>query len=418
MSETETSASATATANRSHHSKTALLGWALPAMEAMAEQDREFVVVGPEAFQSYADEHGIEFVGWDFDRRNEHSNELVGKLREKGVTLTVPLYEECVTWSGSLNAQLRQNPRLFNRALLFRDKAMMKRKAQLSGIRVGVFEEADGHEDVERFFKRVNTALLKLDGETEDPVHLKPLSAAGSVGHRMIRTKEDIAKLDDSNFPCLLESHLDGQEFSCEVFIHNRKIRFLNITEYVHLGYSNFVPCSPKLESQRARIREEIEKLIDAFEIDYGMIHPEYFITSDGKLNFGEVAARVPGGHIFDLIQRAYGFNPFYGLVLCSDPNSTEEELADFFPAEDEFEGYAASLMVYPRKKRIEKLSVPEELENHPFFERHDLFEPMAAKVPDREGFGNHYGTVFLCGDNPDTMRQLLLHYEDVDFYV
>jgi hypothetical protein len=42
----------------------------------------------------------------------------------------------------------------------------------------------------------------------------------------------------------------------------------------------------------------------------------------------------------------------------------------------------------------------------------------MPHKVgSDREGYGNHYGTIFLKGDDPERMRSLLVHYEGVDFY-
>jgi len=395
----------------------ALLGWSLEAMEGMDKLGRRFVVVAPEAFGPAAAENGLDFVAWDFERLTENSGELANALKDKGVSVAVPLYEECVTWAGAINGMLRDDPRLFNRYHLFRDKAMMKRKAQMSGLRVGVFEEADSKEDARRFFKRVQKALLKLEGEVDDPIHIKPVAAAGSVGHKMIREESDIDGLDETLFPCLMESHLDGQEFSCEVFVHERKIRFLNITEYIRLGHSNYVPASPGLNERRPLIRTACEQLIEAFDIEYGMIHPEWFITSDGKLNFGEVAARVPGGHIFQLIQMAYGFDPFAAFALCCDPTTTEDELAEFFPDEADHERFAGCLMVYPKGKVAKELHFPEELEADDFFVSHNLFVPATPKVADRVGFGNHYGTIFFKGDDPERMRKLLLDYEEYDFY-
>ena len=201
----------------------------------------------------------------------------------------------------------------------------MKRKAQLAGIRVGVFEEAKNKEDINYFFKRVNQALIKIDGDSLDPIHVKPFDKAGTVGHRMIRELQDIEEIDDSEFPLLMESHLEGQEFSCEAFIHNGKVKFLNITEYVRLGHCNFVPASPSLEEWRPKIKEAIQQLVDSFEIKYGLIHPEFFLAPDGTLYFGEVARGLPGGHIFQLIERVYSFSPFQAQVLCSDPDTTKK---------------------------------------------------------------------------------------------
>ncbi|WP_349409374.1 ATP-grasp domain-containing protein [Pseudalkalibacillus sp. SCS-8] len=397
---------------------TALIGWSLPAIEACAKLDKPFVVVGPPDFEHFAEKNDITFIGWNFDRLNEGSDLLFKKLKALGAEVAVPLYEECVEWAGALNSRFRQEPRVFNRSLLLRDKGMMKRKAQIAGIKVGVFEEAHSKDDVKRFLKRVNEALLKVEGDKNDPIHVKPLDKAGSVGHRAIEDPEEIDALTDNDFPLLMESHLDGQEFSCEVFVHNGKIQFLNITEYVKLGYSNFVPASPSLEEKRPQIRKAIEQLINAFEIEYGVIHPEYFITPDGTLHFGEVAARVPGGHIFDLIERAHGFNAYQAQILCSDPNTTEEELRNFFPSDErEPEGYAGCLMVHPHINYIQDLNVPEELEEHPYFEKHDMFTPEQGKVSERVGFGNHYGTIFFYGKDSEEMRGLLKQYEKYDFY-
>ena len=184
------------------------------------------------------------------------------------------------------------------------------------------------------------------------------------------------------------------------------------------LGHSNFVPASPALEEWRPQIQNQIQKLVDAFEIKYGVIHPEYFISHDGTINFGEVAARVPGGHIFDLIEKAYGFNAFQAQILCSDPDTTEEELNAFFPEEvTSAKGYAGSLMVYPRVRLVEKLDVPEELKVDSYFDKHDLFIPVTSKVAERVGFGNHYGTIFFFGQDSERMKELLKQYESYDFY-
>ncbi|MEX1024418.1 MAG: carboxylate--amine ligase [Planctomycetota bacterium] len=397
----------------------ALLGYCIESIEAAQRLGYDFVVVVPPGYEVGLEAEGIRALSWDFERINDRSHHLARDLKAMEVRLAVPLYEETVEWSGALNANFFDDPRLFNRAWLFRDKAMMKRKAQMSGIRVGVFEEVDSRVGVRRFFERVNTAAGVLDGDVSFPIHMKPTSAAGSVGHRMIRGLEDLDTIPDTDFPCMVESHLDGQEFSCEVFVHDGKIRFLNINEYIHLGFSQLLPPTPKLEAMRPMIRTAVEELIDAFGIQHGLLHPEYFIDSKGRLNFGEVANRIPGGHIFELIQRAYGFDPFAGQILCSDPSTTEEELAAFFPDEVEGKrGHAGNLLVYPRQSYVTELSIPEELTAEPYFVKHSLFEPVHQKVAARTGFGNHYGKIDFFGEDPERLRSVLERFEDVDYYV
>lgn len=397
----------------------ALLGWSLNAIEAIDRFDRRYIVVAPDWAKQYAEDNDIPFMAWNFDRLNERSMELGETLKEMGVDVAVPLFEETVEWAGAVNAVLLKDPKLMNQAFLFRDKGMMKRRAQLGGIRVGIFEEADDKRDVMKFLKRVNSALLKLDGDPNDPIHLKAFDKAGCLGHRVIRTPEDVDNIPDDEFPCLLESHLDGWEFGVEAFVKDRKIQFLNISEYVRLGYSVFVPASPELEKWRGRVEEEVNKLIEAFDIDFGFLHPEYFVTNDGKMYFGEVAYRPPGFNAFELIERAYGFNAYQAMVLMFDPKATKEEVEKFFPTPvKDAKGHAGTFGVYPRRRVISSLEIPEETENDPYFEFHELAPPLENKVTKRNAFGTHWGLVYFFGEDPMRMRELLSEQEELDFYV
>jgi hypothetical protein len=397
----------------------ALLGWSLGAIDAAERFDRRYVVVAPDWAESYCEENGIPYVPWNFERLNDRSMEIAEKLRDMGVDVAIPLFEETVEWAGAINAVIQGNPRLHGQAILFRDKALMKRRAQLGGIRVGIFEEAHDRGDVIRFLKRVNQTLLKLDGDPNDPIHVKAFDKAGCLGHRVIRTADDIDTIPDDEFPVLMESHLDGWEFAVEAWIHNGKVQFLNISEYVTLGYSVFVPASPELEAWRPRVEQEIEKLIKTFDIENGFIHPEYFVTSDGTMYFGEVAFRPPGFKVFELLERAYGFNAYQGLIVCFDPKTTDEEIAAFFPKEVvDANTHAGCFGVYPRRRVVSDLDIPEETENHQYFESHELTAPMENKVTKRSAFGTHWGLVYFVGEDPGTMRDLLKHQEELDFYV
>ncbi|TYC63865.1 carboxylate--amine ligase [Marinobacter sp. BW6] len=397
----------------------ALLGWSINAIKAAQKFDRRYIVVAPDWAADFCTANNIPFIPWDFVRLNDRSMEIAHRLKDEGVDVAVPLFEETVEWSGAINSVLLDNPRMYGQSILFRDKALMKRRAQLGGIRVGIFEEAHEKEDIVRFMKRVNQTLLKLDGDPDDPIHVKAFDKAGCLGHRMIRTLEEIDQIPDEEYPLLMESHLSGWEFAVEAWIHNGKIKFLNISEYVTLGYSVFVPATKELESWRNAITKQIELLIKTFDIKFGLIHPEYFVTADGEMYFGEVAYRPPGFKAFELIERAYGFNAYQASMLVFDPKSTPEEVDAFFPREVvDAKGYAGCFGVYPRRRVVSKLEMPPECTEHPYFESHELLEPTEETVPDRSAFGTHWGLVFFFGDDPIKMRDLLKAQEDLDFYV
>ncbi|MFB4164956.1 acetyl-CoA carboxylase biotin carboxylase subunit family protein [Alteribacillus sp. JSM 102045] len=406
--------------------KTALIGWSLPSIEAIDQLNRPFVIVGPPGMEDYAKKYDLPYISWDFEDFKkrvsmeevcDHCEELYNKLEKENVKLAIPLFEDTVEWAAAINSRLQNDPKIFKHALLFRDKAKMKRRALMGGLKVGVFEEARDKEEVKQFLRRINDALLKEEEEI-DPIHVKAFNKAGDVGHHIIRSEKDADQLKGDSFPCLLESHLDGVEVSCEVFIHNGKIQFLNITEYIVFGYSMMAPPSPPIEKQRKKIRGAVQALIKAFDIKHGLIHPEFFIDENGSISFIEVANRIPGGNIFDLIQKTYNFNPFQAYILVSDPNTPEEELKKLFPKENKAKGHAGSLMVYPRVEKIEKLNVPQELEEHPGFDRHTMFTPVQRKVEESEGFGNPHGVVFFHHDEYDHVKQPLQDYAEHDFFI
>lgn len=397
----------------------ALLGWSVNAIKAAQKFDRRYIVVAPNWAADFCTANNIPFIPWDFIRLNDRSLEIAQRLKAEGVDVAIPLFEETVEWSGAINSVLLGNPRMYGQSILFRDKALMKRRAQLGGIRVGIFEEAHEKEDVVRFMKRVNQTLVKLDGDPDDPIHVKAFDKAGCLGHRMIRSLEEIDSIPYEEYPLLMESHLDGWEFAVEAWIHDGKIQFLNISEYVTLGYSVFVPATEELESWRNAITKQIELLIKTFDIQFGLIHPEYFVTSDGTMYFGEVAYRPPGFKAFELIERAYGFNAYQASMLVFDPKSTPEEVDKFFPEEVvDAKGYAGCFGVYPRRRVVSKLEMPKECIEHPYFESHELVSPAEETVPDRNAFGTHWGLVFFFGDDPIKMRDLLKAQEELDFYV
>ena len=397
----------------------ALLGWSLNAVEAVDRFDRRYVVVAPAWAEEYCNEHEIPYILWDFERLNDRSMEIAETLKAKGVDVAIPIFEETVEWAGAINSVLLDNPRLLGQAMLLRDKSLMKRRAQLGGIRVGIFEEAHERDDVIRFLKRVNQTLLKLDGDLNDPIHLKAFDKAGCLGHRVIRTPDEIDSIPDEEFPVLMESHLDGWEFAVEAWIHNGKICFLNISEYVTLGYSVFVPATPELEQYRPEITRQIEKLIKTFDIDFGFVHPEYFVTSDGEMYFGEVAYRPPGFKVFELLERCYGFNAYHALVLAFDPKTTAEEIEAFFPKEVvDAKGHAGCFGVYPRRRVVSRLAMPEETEEHDYFDSHELTPPLEEMVTKRTAFGNHWGVLYFFGEDPYTLRNLLKRQEELDFYI
>jgi hypothetical protein len=134
---------------------------------------------------------------------------------------------------------------------------------------------------------------------------------------------------------------------------------------------------------------------------------------------FGEVAYRPPGFKVFELLERVYGFNAYQALIVSFDPKTTEEEITEFFPREiEDAKCHAGCFGVYPRRRVVSRMELPEETEDHPYFESHELTQPLEETVTKRTAFGTHWGLIYFTGDDPYTMRDLLKKQEELDFYV
>jgi hypothetical protein len=101
----------------------ALLGWSLAAVEAAESFNRRYIVVAPDWAEEYCTKHNIPYMPWNFERLNDRSMEISDNLKEMGVDVAIPLFEETVEWAGAINSVLMDNPRLFGQSILFRDKA-------------------------------------------------------------------------------------------------------------------------------------------------------------------------------------------------------------------------------------------------------------------------------------------------------
>ena len=107
------------------------------------------------------------------------------------------------------------------------------------------------------------------------------------------------------------------------------------------------------------------------------------------------------------------------GMILAFDPKTTEQEITEFFPKEvEDADGYAGCFGVYPRRRVVSRLEIPEETEDHPYFESHELTPPMEETVTKRTAFGTHWGLVYFRGADADEMFTLLKRQQELDFYV
>jgi biotin carboxylase len=107
----------------------------------------------------------------------------------------------------------------------------------------------------------------------------------------------------------MAEACVRGVEMSVESLVSDGVPVFVNVTEYYEPRWANLLPARLP-EAQRAALLDLNLCAIRALGVGRGITHLEVFLTAEGFV-FGELAARPPGGHLMELIELAYGFDPW-----------------------------------------------------------------------------------------------------------
>lgn len=304
----------------------------------------------------------------------------VQKIKPQAV---VALTEKAVLPAAALREKLKGAGLSYAQALRCRDKFEMKRHAQKHHIPTTEFLILDS-EKIRS--KKINGTSLIHDLGV--PLVVKPRLLSGSRGFRLVEDPRDLDLRECSDF--LAERFVDAQEVSTELFVHSGKIVFQSITEYYVPLAINIVPARlPKALCRDIQILSQ--KVVDAFEIERGMVHLEVFLTSQGVL-FGELAVRPPGGYLMELLRLSYGFNPWLALG--------ELELGRAFEFPKKVLQSTASWVVHPGNREtgyLKEVQGLEDLSRLSSYVASRIKVKPGQKIEPRLGSGEHVGWVILA---------------------
>ncbi|MEU5765523.1 ATP-grasp domain-containing protein [Streptomyces asoensis] len=148
------------------------------------------------------------------------------------------------------------------------------------------------------------------------PVVVKPLSSAGSDGVELVADAaafERTALRRAAERPLLVESALEGPEYSWEALVRDGEVWFSNLTAKTTTGPPHFVEVAHRaavsLPAPDAdRVAALGRSVIDAIGMRTGIVHLEFRMTDAGPAVM-EVAVRTPGDYIMELCSLAYGID-------------------------------------------------------------------------------------------------------------
>ena len=194
----------------------------------------------------------------------------------------------------------------------FRDKLAMRERARKEGILVPEFVHVLNHDNLREFMSRVPSPWL-----------LKPRSQASGIGMKKIHSQEELwpwlDRLGDQQSFYLLEQFVPGVVYHVDSVVSERGIAFAEAHAYgtppldtSHQGGVFTTRTLPREAQETKSLLEINRNLIEGLGLVRGVTHAEFLRShAGGKFYFIEVAARVGGAYISDVIEAATGINPW-----------------------------------------------------------------------------------------------------------
>ena len=192
----------------------------------------------------------------------------------------------------------------------FRDKLAMRARAKETGILAPEFVHVLNYDSLREFMSRVPGPWL-----------LKPRSQASGIGMKKIHKQEEVwpwlDQLGDQQSFYLLEQFVPGSVYHVDSVISESEVIFAEAHGYgsppletSHQGGVFTTRTLPRNADETRTLQEINRNLIEGLGLVRGVTHAEFLKAhADGKFYFLEIAARVGGAYIADIIEAATGIN-------------------------------------------------------------------------------------------------------------
>jgi biotin carboxylase len=195
-------------------------------------------------------------------------------------------------------------------AACYRDKLAMRTHARSMGFLVPEFCPVLNYDDLREYMARVPAPWL-----------LKPRAEASALGIRKIHEPEELWRaldmLGDEQSHFLLEQFVPGDIFHVDSIVSESRVVFAAVHQYgrppmqvMHEGGVFTTRTVDRSSRDSQQLTALNARLAPSLGMVRGVTHGEYIRAhADGRYYFLEIAARVGGAFISDLVEAATGVN-------------------------------------------------------------------------------------------------------------
>jgi biotin carboxylase len=198
----------------------------------------------------------------------------------------------------------------------FRDKYAMAVKARDAGLTVPEFVPAINNDEVRAYLERV-----------PPPWVMKPRSDVSAIGIRKLENADEVWQtieelnqretLRERASYHVLARFIPGEVYHVDSLVYDGRVAFAGVNKYgrpplqvAHGGGAYISQTIPHDSREKRKLLEINRRLVKAMRMQTGATHAEFIKSdADGDFYFLEIAARVGGAYIADVLEAASGIN-------------------------------------------------------------------------------------------------------------
>jgi biotin carboxylase len=203
-----------------------------------------------------------------------------------------------------------------SRAKVFRDKLSMAVHASRAGINVPEFVPLVNREEVNEFIQRVPAPWIIKPRSDVSAIGIRKVDDAGEVMRTMDEMNERENLRERASY-YLLARFVVGEVFHVDSVVNDGKVAFAGANQYgrppmqvAHQGGTYISRTLERGSDDERGLLDANKKLVKALRLERGATHAEFIkAADDGKFYFLEIAARVGGAYISEVLEAATGVN-------------------------------------------------------------------------------------------------------------
>jgi biotin carboxylase len=323
--------------------------------------------------------------------REQILNTVSWKARTRRFDRIVALDEFDLATAAEIREHMRIPGMGITTAANYRDKLAMRTTARDAGFLVPEFCRVLNYDELRDYMDRVPAPWL-----------LKPRSEASSLGIRKIEAPEQLWRvlddLGDRQSHFLLEQFVPGDIFHVDSIVSEREVMFSVVHQYgrppMQVMHEGGV-FTTRTVDRNSRDWGELTALNAALAPSLGMVrgvaHAEYIRAhADGRYHFLEIAARVGGAFIADLVEVSTGVNLWREWARLEVANLRGETYA----APESFASYAGSVLCLAQTAEPDTSA----------FDDPEIVVRMKK---------HHHAGMIVRSEDPERVRELLERYSD-----